>query len=192
VDDAVGLARALRSDARLHLLILLGHSEGALIAALAAREAGAAALASVAGAGMRASQLLRAQLQGRLPEALELPALAVLDSLEAERTVEDPPEALTLLFRPSVQRYLISWFRYDPVEVLQDLPLPLLLVHGTGDQQVAADHARLLHAARPDARLLLVPDMDHALAVRDDPEAGLRKVAEAVAELVRSVAHAAA
>jgi hypothetical protein len=192
VDDAVALARPLRSDPRLGALVLLGHSEGALIAALAAREAGAAALASVAGAGMRASQLLRAQLQGRLPEALEQPALAVLDMLEAEHTVDDPPEALTLLFRPSVQRYLISWFRYDPAEVLEDLPLPVLLVHGTGDEQVAADQARLLHAARPDARLLLVPDMDHALVVGDDPEAGVRQVADAVAELVRSVAREAA
>jgi uncharacterized protein len=192
VDDAVALARPLHADGRLRELVLLGHGEGALIAALAAQDARACALASVAGAGMRASQLIRRQLLGRLPEPLELAALAVLETLEAEHTVEDPPELLTLLFRPSVQPYLISWFRYDPAEVLEDLPLPVLLVHGTGDQQVATEHARLLHAARPDARLLLVPDMDHALAVRDDPDAGVRQVADAVAELVRSVAHEAA
>jgi fermentation-respiration switch protein FrsA (DUF1100 family) len=144
-------------------------------------------VAYVAGAGEKASDLMRAQLLGRLPEILELPALAMLDLLEAEHVVEEPPEALSLLFRPSVQPYLISWFRYDPAEVLEDLGLPVLLVHGTADTQTAPEGARRLQAARPDARLLLVEGMDHAMAIRGDAEAGVRQVAKAVTELVRSV-----
>jgi hypothetical protein len=101
--------------------------------------------------------------------------------------VAEPPEALTLLFRPSVQPYLISWFRYDPAEVLEDLGLPLLLVHGSADTQTAPDGARRLQVARPDARLLMVEGMDHAMAIRGDAEAGVRQVAKAVTELVRSV-----
>jgi fermentation-respiration switch protein FrsA (DUF1100 family) len=73
-----------------------------------------------------------------------------------------------------VQPYLISWFRYDPAEVLEDLGLPLLLVHGTADAQ-AASGAQRLRAARPDARLLLVEGMDHALAIRGDAGAGVRR-----------------
>jgi pimeloyl-ACP methyl ester carboxylesterase len=191
VDDAVALLQHLDVDSRWRAPVLLGHSEGALIAALAARDSSARAVAYVAGAGEKASDLMRAQLLGRLPEILELPALAMLDLLEAEHMVQEPPEALSLLFRPSVQPYLISWFRYDPAEVLEDLELPVLLVHGTADAQ-ASSGAQRLQAARPDARLLRVEGMDHAMAIRGDAEAGVRQVAAAVAELVRSVEPAAA
>lgn len=184
VDDAVALAQPLLADARLGPLLLAGHSEGSLIAALAARELRvAAAVVSIAGAGQKASELIRVQLQGKLPELLEIPALAALDALAAEQLIEDPPEALTLLFRPTVQPYLVSWFRYDPAEVFADLPLPVLLVQGTADQQVTAQHARLLHAARPDARLLLVEGMDHLLAVDADAAGGVARIAEAIARL---------
>ena len=183
VDDAVALARPLRADRRLGPLLLAGHSEGALIASLAAAEARAAAVVSIAGAGQKASEVLRAQLQGKLPELLEAPALAVLDVLAAERLVDDPPDALTLLFRPSLQPYLVSWFRYDPAEVVAGLELPLLLVHGTADQQVPQRQVELLRAARPDARLLLVEGMDHLMAVDGSADAGARLVAEAICGL---------
>lgn len=184
VDDAVGLALRLRDDPRFEALVLLGHSEGALLAALAAQRAGAAAVVHVAGAGQRASDLLRAQMRANLPPELLPAGLATLQSLEAERLVPDPLADLALLFRPSVQPYLVSWFRYDPAEVLEDLPLPLLLVQGTADAQLQVENAHRLQAARPDARLLLVDGMDHGLAIRGDLQAGVRTVGAAVAELV--------
>lgn len=185
VDDAVAMARPLLEDERFCPLLLAGHSEGSLLAALAARELPeAAAVVSIAGPAERASELVRAQLQGKLPEVLEIPALATLEALAAEELVEDPPEALTLLFRPSVQPYLISWFRYDPAEVFADLPQPVLLVQGGEDQQVPPSHGRLLHAARPDARLLEIPAMDHRMAVDGDLAAGVQQVAAAIARLV--------
>jgi len=193
VEDAVALAAWLRQDGRLGSLLLAGHSEGALIAALAARDApGCVGAVSIAGAGQKASELIRAQLEGRLPIALQIPALLALEALAAEQLVEEPPDALTLLFRPSVQPYLVSWFRYDPAEVLADLRLPVLLVHGSADAQVPPDHAARLHAARPDARLLLVEGMDHLLAVPGRPDRGVPEVAAAIAglasELQRSTA----
>jgi uncharacterized protein len=184
VEDAVALATRLGQDRRLGLLLLAGHSEGALIAALAARDVpGSAAVVSIAGAGQKASELIRAQLQGRLPELLEVTALAALDALAAEQLVGEPPEALTLLFRPSLQPYLVSWFRYDPAEVVADLPQPVLLVHGSADQQVPPGHAAILRAARPDARLLMVDGMDHLLAIDSDAGRGASEVAAAIAGL---------
>lgn len=190
VDDAVVLAARLGEDARLGRLLVLGHSEGALVAALAAPAASAAAVVHVAGAGQRASELLRLQLRNQLPPELEAAAMAALDALEAERAVPEPPDDLVLLFRPSVQPYLISWFRYDPAEVLEDLPLPLLLVQGGADAQVRPEDLRRLQAARPDARVLLVEGMDHQLGIRGDVAAGVRRVADAVQALVRDVERA--
>ena len=190
VEDAVALAEPLRSDPRFGPLLLAGHSEGSLIAALAARELpAAAAVVSIAGAGQKASELIRAQLRGRLPELVEMVAFAALDALASEELIENPPDALTLLFRPSVQPYLVSWFRFDPAEVMADLPLPLLLVHGSDDLQVPPDHAALLHAARPDARLLLVEGMDHLLATASGAGTGVSQVAAAIAGLASELQH---
>lgn len=188
VDDAVALGQSLQQDARFDGLVLLGHSEGALIATLAAAALAPRAVVSVAGAGARASTLMRQQFEQVLPEDLRAPAMQALDALEAQHAVEDVPESLMLLFRPSVQPYLMSWFRHDPAEVLARLESPLLLVHGDADAQVPVEQARVLHAARPGARLRIVEGMDHLLAVEGDVARGTAMVAEEVAALLRTSA----
>jgi pimeloyl-ACP methyl ester carboxylesterase len=187
VDDAVALAERLAAEEHVTRVSLVGHSEGALIAALAAEDARARGVVSIAGAGSRASNLMRKQIQGHLPEDIARPALAALDALEAQKPVQDVPDALILLFRPTVQPYLMSWFRYDPSQVLAELSLPVLLVHGAADVQVDVEHARLLHGARPDARLKVVDGMDHLLSLDGDIAGGTEAVAAEVAAWLREL-----
>jgi hypothetical protein len=182
VDDAVQWGEHLGRDPHVRGVVLVGHSEGALIAALAAEDAQAKALVSIAGAGSRASALIRRQIHDHLPADLATPAYAMLDSLERQQPVAEVPDSLVLLFRPSVQPYLMSWFRYDPPEVLGALPLPVMLVQGSADVQVAVSDARALHAGKPDARLVVVEGMDHLLALHGDIAAGTRHVAGQVAD----------
>lgn len=181
VDDAIALAGCLVQDDRVSRMALVGHSEGALIAALAANDAQAQAVVSIAGAGSRASTLMRRQIADHLPQEITQPAIAALDALEAQQPVEDVPDALFLLFRPTVQPYLMSWFRHDPPAVLADLQVPVMLVHGTADAQLGVEHAHWLHQGRPDARLQIVPGMDHLLAVGGDTGRGADVVGGAVA-----------
>jgi pimeloyl-ACP methyl ester carboxylesterase len=181
VEDAVALARRLGEEAQVVRVSLVGHSEGALIAALAAHEAQAQAVVSIAGAGSRASALMRRQVEGQLPPDLAQPALEALDALERQQAVADVPEALVLLFRPTVQPYLMSWFRHDPPAVLARLAVPVLLVHGSADAQLGVEQARSLHAGRPEAKLRIVEGMDHLLSVGGDIPAGTRAVADEVA-----------
>lgn len=181
VDDAMAMAGQLQHDPRFGALVLVGHSEGALIAALAANDAGARAVVSIAGAGIRASTLMRRQIEGHLPPDIAQPALAALDALERGEPVEEVPDALILLFRPTVQPYLISWFRHDPAAVLGALEVPVLLVHGADDAQVDVDQARQLQAGQPAARLHVVDGMDHLLALDGDIGAGADAVAAQVA-----------
>ncbi|WP_332826397.1 alpha/beta hydrolase family protein [Ramlibacter sp.] len=181
VEDAVLLARRLAQEPRADRVVLVGHSEGALIAALAAADAGAAAVVSLAGAGVRASTLMRVQIESSLPREIAAPALAALAALEAQQPVVDVSDTLALLFRHSVQPYLMSWFRHDPAVVVAALAEPVLLVHGAADTQVTVDHARWLRDASPRARLRIVEDMDHLLAVRGDVALGAAAVAGEVA-----------
>ena len=181
VDDAAAFGALLRDDSRFGPLVLLGHSEGALVAALAAEQAGARLVVSIDGAGERASHLMRRQMEGHLPEDLAAPAMAALAALEGGGTADDVPDALVLLFRPSLQAYLASWFRHDPAEVLARLTMPVLLLHGADDAQVPTEQARLLQAARPDAVLRIIRGMDHLLAIDGDLDAGALRIAREIA-----------
>ena len=187
VDDAVLLARHLAGHERVRWVSLVGHSEGALIAALAAAEAQAQGVVSIAGAGLRASVLMRRQIEGHLPADLAGPALAALASLEAQQVAQGVPDDLVLLFRPTVQPYLMSWFRHDPAQVLAQLEVPVLLVQGSADTQVTVEHVRLLAAARPQARVRIVEGMDHLLSVAGDIPAGTCEVAAEVAQWLSQV-----
>ncbi|WP_228144964.1 hypothetical protein, partial [Acinetobacter baumannii] len=53
-----------------------------------------------------------------------------IDELKAGRTHADIPEPLQVLFRPSVQPYLISLFAYDPAEAFAAVNVPALIVQG--------------------------------------------------------------
>ena len=77
--------------------------------------------------------------------------------------VADVPAPLAGLFRPSVQPYVASWLLRDPAEELTRVRCPVLVAGGTADLQVRATEARMLAAARPGTRLLVVPGMNHVL-----------------------------
>lgn len=165
VSDALAWSERLKGDPRFGELILVGHSEGALIASLAAPRSGAAALISIAGSGRPIDAVLREQLQGRLPPALLATSHYLIDELKAGRTHADIPEPLQVLFRPSVQPYLISLFAYDPAEAFAAVNVPALIVQGRHDIQVGIDDAEALHRAKPDAELALIDGMNHVLRI---------------------------
>ncbi len=168
VADAIAWGQRLKSDPRFGSLILIGHSEGALIASLAAENAGADALIVIAGSSRPIDQVLDEQLRYRLPPPLLAQSAALIASLKAGQTVAEVPDELQVLFRPSVQPYLISLFRQQPAEAFARLRMPALIVQGTHDIQVDVADAERLKAVRPDAELALVGGMNHVLRVVPD------------------------
>ncbi|MBV8196745.1 MAG: hypothetical protein JO263_01300 [Candidatus Eremiobacteraeota bacterium] len=73
-----------------------------------------------------------------------------------------------MLFRPSVQPYLISWFRFNPAAEIAKLRIPTTIVQGTADVQVTMQDARALKVAAPSARLVVVDGMNHVLKYAPD------------------------
>lgn len=163
--DVEAWAQKLRANSRLSRLILLGHSEGALVASLAAEKARAAAVISVAGSGRPVDQVLREQFQERLPPELLQRGNQLLDTLKAGETDADVPPELQVVFRPSVQPYLISLFRQDPAAAFGRVKVPALIVQGRNDIQVGVEDAQLLHKARPQAELALIEGMNHVFRI---------------------------
>ncbi len=160
IDDAAGWIRMLRSDPRFTKIIVVGHSEGSLVGMIAAQRVSADGFVSLEGAGRPAADVIREQLLARgVPGAM---FESILDTLSVGKTVEGTPPALAALFRPSVQPYLISWFKYDPAAEIKKLPYPTLVIQGTHDVQVSEKDADLL-ATAPRAKLLTIDGMTHVL-----------------------------
>ncbi|GLK89548.1 alpha/beta hydrolase [Pseudomonas turukhanskensis] len=171
VADAEAWSRKLRDDGRFSTLTLAGHSEGALIATLAAPTAGADAVVSIGGTGRPIDQVLKEQLRDHLPAPLLPQSLWMIDQLKAGKTVDAVPGDLQVLFRPSVQPYLMSLFRQDPVGAFAQLKMPALILQGSHDMQVEVKDAEALKAAKPDAQLVVIAGMNHVLRiVADDPK----------------------
>lgn len=165
VADVVAWSQQLNADPRFGPLILLGHSEGALIASLAAPSSGASAVISVAGTGRPIDEVFRAQLAGQLPSRYNQQVTQILDTLKAGRPATDILRPLQDAFRPSVQPYLISLLRQDPAAAFAKIKVPALIIQGTHDIQVDVSNAERLKAAKPDAELALIQGMNHMLRI---------------------------
>lgn len=200
VADASGWVRQLKDDPRFDRVILIGHSEGALIASLAAADSPADALVSIAGPAYPIGQVLDMQLAMRLPPALLAESRHILANLIRGTLQPEVPEALQVVYRPSVQPYLISLLRQDPAENFAALRIPALIVQGSHDAQVSPDNAELLKQAKPDAELAMIAGMNHVmritpaawqeqLASYDDPQLPLaRALGERIVAFIRSSA----
>jgi hypothetical protein len=162
-DDAAAWIDKLRADGRFTKIVVAGHSEGSLIGMLAAQRAPANAFVSLEGAGRPIAVILREQLKPKLTPELYAKADAVITALQDDKTVADVPDDLGVLFRPSVQPYLISWLKYDPAAEIAKLRVPIAIVQGTADVQTTLVDARALHAAAPSSKLVVVEGMNHVL-----------------------------
>jgi alpha-beta hydrolase superfamily lysophospholipase len=163
VQDAASWITKLAKDPRFTGVAVLGHSEGSLIGLLASQRSPAIAFISVAGPAEKAPTGLRRQLQGRLPSELAVRNEEILRSLEAGRTASEVPPPLIALYRPSVQPYLISWFKYSPSDEIAKLQVPCLLVQGGTDIQVGVTDAEKLHAANKTCLLKVIAGMNHVM-----------------------------
>lgn len=162
VEDAAAWVSRLKNDARFSEVDILGHSEGSLIGMIAAQEGKVTKFISLAGVGSRAGDILREQLKSQPAGVLEQ-SLPILQELEDGRTVDNVPQMLYALFRPSVQPYMISWLKYDPCEEIAKLKIPVLIVQGSTDIQVPVEEAGKLAAANLRSKKVIVEGMNHVL-----------------------------
>ncbi len=171
VDSAAAFVAAMRQDGRFELVIVAGHSMGSLIGILVDQTHPLDGFVSLAGAGRRVSELLREQLADQLTseqyQQLE-EALTAMENGELAGPV-DPP--LDQIIPPVFQPYFVSWIAHDPAEEFAKSTIPSLIIQGLTDIQVTEADAQLLAAARPDATLVLVPDMAHTLKQATDSPA---------------------
>jgi pimeloyl-ACP methyl ester carboxylesterase len=167
VDDAASLVNYLRSSGNFSRLVLVGHSEGGLVAILTARRVPIDRLVLLVTAARRQGDLLKAQLEKKqlAPDVIE-PIAKAIDAIMAGQIVDPPPRGLPIA--PSMQPGIASAFTADPIDPLKQIEQPILIIGGGRDRQVARLDFIALSAAAPVPKTLWLPDMNHVLVDVDD------------------------
>jgi pimeloyl-ACP methyl ester carboxylesterase len=162
INDVISWVSFLKNEKKFSDVIICGHSEGALIGMIASKLSSVDKYISLAGAGLPAADIIRNQLENQPPMVKDA-AFPILDSLENGLNVQNVPFFLSSLFRPTIQDYVISWFKYNPVNEINELSIPVMIIQGGTDIQVSIDNAELLQKIKPNATYLFIEQMNHIL-----------------------------
>jgi pimeloyl-ACP methyl ester carboxylesterase len=177
-EDAVAVVDFLekRKDIDRKRIALVGHSEGAAVALLAARRAGkVAAVAMIAGIGTTGAQLNLEQQQhafisAGIPEAERAEKVELQKKVQAAvltgKGWEDVPAAIR---KQAESPWFASFLAFDPAPLIAKLDQPLFVIQGALDTQVPPHHAGKLGAlanARkkaPKTEVVVLPGINHLL-----------------------------
>lgn len=163
IKDAGEWIDYLSRDRRFSDIYVAGHSEGSLIGIVASlNKPKVKGVISIAGTGRPMYELLNEQLAAQ-PEVIRKMASAINDSLKVGKLVPGVPLGLQSLFRSSVQPYLISCYKYDPVKEIAKLTVPILIIQGKNDIQIMVKDAQMLKNAAISADLQIIDKMNHVL-----------------------------
>jgi uncharacterized protein len=161
VDDAAALVGYLRRSGKFSKVILVGHSEGGLVAILTARRVPVDRLVLLATAARRQGNLLKAQLEKTLAPEMFKPIAKAIDDIMSGQIVDPLPPGLSI--PPSIQPGIASAFTEDPIDPLKLIEQPTLIVGGGRDRQLARLDFAALGAASPAAKTLWLAEMNHVL-----------------------------
>jgi uncharacterized protein len=169
VSDAAALVDYLRGSRKFSRVVVVGHSEGGLVAILAAQQVPIDRLVLLATAARKQGELLKAQLEKQLPPDKLEPIEKAIDAIMAGQIVDPPPEGLAI--PPAMQPGIASAFTQDPMAPMQKINIPTLVVAGGRDRQLARLDFLALTTADFAAKTLWLPDMNHVLVdVTDDAD----------------------
>lgn len=167
-EDVSRWAHAVAGQTGNDKIWLAGHSEGGLVALVAARNQSLPlrGLLLLAAPGRPISLLMREQFALNPTYRPYLDQLErLISTLEAGLyvPVEEIEPALRPFFNSGLQRYMAQLFTYDPAQIARKVSLPALIIQGGRDIQVTRKDAELLAKAMPQAQCAIFSQMTHML-----------------------------
>lgn len=160
VEDAKIVLSHFKKDSRFRKIIIIGHSQGSLVAMLASKDANG--FISIAGAGEPIDKTIVKQIS-KQNEALGGYAAAHFKELKETGTIKTVNPFLISVFAKQNFAFLNSWASYNPIEEIKKIQIPTLLIQGNKDLQVSLEDAALLHKAKMNLELVIINNMNHVL-----------------------------
>lgn len=162
VADAKKVVEYLKNIKHYNNIYIIGHSQGALVGMLATTEH-VNGYISIAGPGKSIDQIILEQIGMMGADDLVESAKKTFAILESGKTDKNFNLGLANIFNLDVQPFIRSWMKYSPTDELAKLTIPTLIINGDNDIQVNPKEADLLKKAKPDAKLIIIKNMNHVL-----------------------------
>jgi uncharacterized protein len=166
--DVATTANWLSTQSDVSKVVIIGHSDGALQALMAADLTKVASFVLLSAPGREPGIGLRDQLVRQpMSEADRAAGLSIMNALESDIDIGVVPANLQDMFRPSMQPLLRSILRLDPQMLLVNRREPVLIIGGGADRQITKADFDALIVARRDATTLWSANMTHTLKSAD-------------------------
>jgi fermentation-respiration switch protein FrsA (DUF1100 family) len=162
VADAEKVIAYFEENKQYKSITLIGHSQGSLVAMLASKDVDK--YISLAGPADPIEIAIIEQVSAQNP----ILGTAVKEHFKELKETGDIKEVnpfLTSVFAKQNFAFLKSWMQYDPKEEIKKMNIPTLIVNGTKDLQVKVKDANALKTAQPNAKLVIIKNMNHVLKV---------------------------
>lgn len=185
VDDARAALDALRArpEVDAEQVVVIGHSEGAIVASMLAADAGLAGVALLAGPAHNGKEVLQWQAEQIVP-TLPKPVKWLLKLLRQDvvrtqsKRLDRIESSTSDVVRIQFVKINAKWFRefmaFEPADALRSASVPVLAITGAKDIQVDPTDVRLMEDAVPtEFEGHVVDDVTHLLR-KDSGPATLR------------------
>ena len=142
---------------------LIGHSEGGLIANIAAIELGdsISSLSLLCSTSQSIDSLILEQLTPY--PSLKAEAAKHFGSIKDNEPLTNVSKELIAIFRPSSVPFLKSSLSNNPTELVSKVSIPTFIIGGTCDIQTPAAHSERLAEYCQNCNLKIIPEMGHLL-----------------------------
>jgi pimeloyl-ACP methyl ester carboxylesterase len=161
VEDVQIALSHFKSDQRFDEIILIGHSQGSLVAMLAIDE-NVDQYISIAGPAEPIDQTIIRQLNAQNPEFGKIAEQHFQELKETDSIANVNPFLVSIFSRVN-QGFLVSYIQYNPSDAIKQVRTPTLIINGDKDLQVGASEAEKLHQNCSVSELKIIKNMNHVL-----------------------------
>ncbi len=142
--------------------ILIGHSQGVLVAQLASLKTAVNGLILLCGTANPIDEVMVNQVSKQAPFLYE-DLKQAFDSIKKVGFVKSYNPLLKSVLQDDTQAFLQSWMIHNPAEIAKKINIPTLVIGGTTDIQIPGEQAKILAENFPNATYAIIENMNHVL-----------------------------
>ncbi|WP_275314858.1 alpha/beta hydrolase family protein [Tenacibaculum bernardetii] len=167
ISDTKKVISHFKNDTRFSEIVLIGHSQGSLVAMLASKNSDK--YISLAGPSGFIDQKIVDQMKTKNPLIVNM-LQEHFKELKETGTIKKVNPSLVTMFNPQNTPFFKSWMQYNPSEEIKKINIPVLIINGTKDLQVSIEDAKTLHTSNSKSELVIIENMNHVLKHIDKDE----------------------
>ena len=171
ISDAQKVISHFKNNKRFSEIILIGHSQGSLVAMLASKNSNK--YISLSGPSSSIDQKIVEQMRAKNPLIVNT-LQEHFKELKETGEIKNVDPTLVTMFTPQNTPFFKSWMKYNPSEEIKKLEIPVLIINGTKDLQVTIEDAKTLHKSSLKSELVIIENMNHVLKHIDEDDNNMK------------------